>query len=102
MCRKTKNITGNKQSKVKRITLALCICFIVLFLLTEIFIITHVNHDCIGRDCQICKIIHSAAILFENIGVTFIGIFSFISILYDISSFFESQTLVYLKIRMNN
>ena len=103
------NNLQNKQIKIKRIALMLCVCFVVVFLFAQIYIITHVNHDCIGDGCPICELLRSMRTLLNHIGtavvivfVMFTGLFA--GIILAMKYIFDdiaSVNLVDLKVRIN-
>ena len=65
---------NNKKINLGHIALILCICFIAFSLLTQIFIITHTNHDCLGADCPICKQINNMKTLAKQICAAVIAV----------------------------
>ena len=44
--------------------------FVFVILLMQSFIIVSANHDCIGNDCPICKLIHAATAFLENLRIS--------------------------------
>jgi hypothetical protein len=97
---------GHQLKKIVSICLV-CIFLAVLFL-AQIFIITHIDHDCNGEGCPICAEIHFAEVTLQQLTnviqtialfVAFIC-FTTINILIPKGiSLFNSQ--VKLKVRMN-
>jgi len=98
-----------KQRKKRHIALLLCICFVVVPLFAEIFIVIHADHACIGNGCHRCEQIHDALILLEKMGTVivyaFVAIMGLRVILLPIKYIFIDiifSNLIILKIRMNN
>ena len=96
--------------KSKRaIAMLILLCLVFTFVISEIFIISHANHDCIGEECPVCVIVH-------NFGNTLKKFFSIAMIcriallititflIYTIlfSSGTIKNTLNSMKIRLNN
>ena len=113
MCCTQQISLNSKQSKKTLIVLALLLCFIVVSMLSEVFILTHADHahDNIGVDagCSTCAQIQSAENLLKQLGTAivsavsmFAGLFAVIAIMGSVSSDITLLTPVTLKIRMNN
>jgi len=109
MCIKSQKHVRRKQ---RFIALAFLLCFAVVFLLTETFILSHASHDheflVTGGNCNICTQIQTAKKLLRQIGTVVCGVlFSLVSILTIaiilscFSSLFKIQTQVNLRIRIN-
>ena len=54
MPRTSKANKDSKHSKRRLAALAILLCLLAVALLAEIFIVTHLNHDCLG-DCLVCQ-----------------------------------------------
>ena len=113
MCCTQQISLNSKQSKKRLIALVLLFCFIVVSMLSEVFILTHADHahDNIGVDagCSTCARIQSAENLLKQLGTAivsavsmFAGLFAVIAIMGSVSSDITLLTPVTLKIRMNN
>ena len=67
----------NDRSAKRRIALTFCILFIALFLISEIFIFTHINHDhdCNGPggSCATCYHVMMVENLIRSISTALIG-----------------------------
>jgi len=110
MCCALKSYTTSKK---RVIALAFLVGFIVVSLLSEMFILTHVNHehdrnDVHGR-CSVCAQIQNAENMLKQIATalktTAFAFWSLFAITLAASSFniqTASLTPVALKIRMNN
>ena len=72
MCCASRTNTKRKQTAKRTIALAFLICFILVSLLSEAFIITHANHehdhDGAGGTCSTCAHIQSAENLLKQLG----------------------------------
>jgi len=108
----SKSFIKNKQIQ-KFILLALLLCFIITPLLSTAYIIIYTCHEHTHYEtednCKICAQILTAKELLRQIGAVLKGItaavinlFSIITVLYAVWTFGNFQTLVKLKIRMNN
>lgn len=42
------------KKRIRFISMTLCIAVVLLLVLSAAFMITHADHDCIGRDCETC------------------------------------------------
>ena len=102
----------NKQI-AKFATIALFTCFIVTFIISDIYILAHANHDHnhdgIGGSCTVCAHIQSAENLLKQLAMAsksmsfiIVGLFFMATFLYVVSSLEIYSTLVNLKIRMND
>jgi len=114
--------SGNKQALKSRIAFVLLICFVIVFLLSKSFIITRTlhEHDCgpaqershnkdVYIGCDICARIQKAVNILKLLGIAAACIFFTITGLFVISAIYKSiflqsgfQTLISLKVRMNN
>jgi len=114
--------SGNKQILKSRIALVLLICFVIVFLFSESFIIAHTvhEHDCdpiqerghnkdIDNGCNVCTHIQNVRNILKLIGITaggascvLFGLFAALAIYKYIFLQTGFQTLINLKIRMNN
>lgn len=99
-----------KQLSTKRISaIFLCLCFIVVSLLSMMYLIKEINHDCMGEHCKVCSNIDSAKNILkqlsnrkiegENINTIILPLtITILFITYKVIIF----TPVKLKVRMNN
>ena len=100
---------------MKRKWMGICgACIILLTIFTAVFYIaSEADHDCTGKDCPICQVIHAAQGILAQTGKTIIQspsavqlpiflftICSVIIVLYQL--FHQEHTLVTEKIRFNN
>ena len=98
------------QFKRRFIALLMLFCFVIAPLIATMFIITQVNHNCIGPSCPVCKQIHEIQKFLERIGraaiILLVGIvclFTTCTTWINLDSFrVYSSTLVSIKIRLNN
>jgi len=113
MCCATQNEIKSRQMQKKFIALALLICFIFLPLFSIIYIMNQACHEFSHYEaddcCRICDNISTAKELLKQIGAAVKSIsFAFADLLllgaalYAVAYFGGFQTLVNLKIRMNN
>lgn len=104
---------NNKQSKKRLVVLAFLLCFIVVSMLSQAFILTHADHahdnNGVGGGCATCAQIQSAENLLKQLGTAvinaaaaFTGLFTVIAIIQSAFSDITLLTPVTLKIRMNN
>ena len=42
------------KKQARLISVALCVALIFSMIISDIFIVTHINHDCTGDGCEIC------------------------------------------------
>ena len=110
---KTQNNAEKKQAAIRIITLAFLVCFVMVSLLSEAFIFSHLHHEHdhngVGGNCATCAQIHSTENTLKQLiatigGASFSisGLFAFMSVLCVGMFLLDSQTLVKLKIQMNN
>ena len=106
------NIKNNQTTK-KLVTLAFLICFIIVSLLTEAFILTHADHehdhDGANGSCTTCVLILNAENLLKQFSTAvsgasyaLINLFAAIAMLFSVLYLIEIKTPVKLKTRMNN
>jgi len=103
----------DRHMKKRLIALAVLLCFLVVSLLSGMFIFTHTDHEHdhngVHGSCAVCEQINN----FENLrkqlsmaasGTSFalLSLFAVVSTIQCIDSRIESSSLVALKIRMNN
>jgi len=105
--------TKSKNTLKQTIVVTLLVCLIIVFLLSEAFVLLHSDHnhdhDGIGGSCAVCVQISSLENLLKQLslsvdGVVFalINLFVALIILFCAASLIKSQTPVKLKIQMNN
>lgn len=103
---------AGKDSHMRRLTAFLvCLCLVAAFLFSAWFIISHVDHDCLGDDCPICAQIHQYADFLQKLGAG-LGVLTadfailaaalLCAILAVESPAGQRATLVDLKVRLNN
>lgn len=98
------------KNNVKKI-MASCMVFFVLLVLfySQIFIATHIHHDCSGEGCPICAEIQIAEAIIQQIGsamqtamllITFVCIIAESIAIVNLVNLFN--TPVEMKVRMND
>lgn len=102
----------HKPLLIKNMALILCVCFIVVSLLSTAFILTHVthNHDHgIDENCSTCIHLATAENLLKHLTAAIVSVvlafalFSFISFITKPSTIcIGLPTLISLKVRLNN
>jgi len=113
MCCTQKNCINSRNIKKRVIALIFLVCFVIVSLLPEVFILTHANHDhdrkSLDNSCSICaKIQDAESILKQFRSATKITVFALFMHIFSILvlTYFRCQaislTLVALKVRMNN
>lgn len=80
-----------------RTTIAFSIAFLILFILiiSEGFIITHINHHCTGKECSICAEMHIVESSVQQLSMAFQAAIS-------ITVFFIAVTNLFFKVSMLN
>lgn len=59
-----------RYSKLQRVTaLSLLVFFIAFLLISEAFIITNAEHECLGKNCPICNLLHQIQNTIKQIGI---------------------------------
>jgi len=105
--------TRAKQSTKKKVLLVFFVCFIMLSLLSEAFILTHADHEHdhngIGSSCTLCVQFHNIESLLKQFAMAvavarygFIGLLTVIAILRSISPLYGISTSIELKTQLNN
>ena len=105
--------TKSKNALKRAIAVTLLVCFIIVFLFSEAFVLLHSDHnhdhDGIGDICAVCVQISSFENMLKQLSLsvggiifTLINLFVVLIILGCAASLTKSQTLVKLKIQMNN
>jgi hypothetical protein len=104
----------SKQTKRRVIALVFVLCFIVLSLLSEAYILTHADaghqhdHNGAGGACTVCVTIHNAENLLKLTAAVLCAAFLLVnltvatSVLCTAFTRFGLQSPVKMKIRMNN
>jgi hypothetical protein len=85
-------------------------CLALLAVFAEIFIFTHLIHDCTGEDCAICEQIEIAQRVLEKLGRIAAAVFLAFTIADytkllvkpSVAFLFQPSTPVSLKIRINS
>lgn len=104
---------NHKQSEKRLIALALLLCFIVVSMLSQAFILAHAGHthdnNGGGGVCTTCTQIQNAENLLKQLGTAvvsaaaaFAGMFAAVAMIRSASYNITLLTPVTLKIRMNN
>ena len=91
------------------IALSMCVCVIVISLLSMIFIISHLHHNCLGENCPICEQIKNAESFINQFSMSlgqpviaaFICAIVYSSLLLIYFSI-AHHSPVHLKVRLNN
>ena len=55
------------QTKTKILFLVLALCFIFSIVLTEVIIAGSHDHDCTGKECPVCLVIHKVNKFFKQV-----------------------------------
>ncbi|MFA9377342.1 MAG: hypothetical protein ACERKZ_11390 [Lachnotalea sp.] len=100
---------NRKIMRKKYLAVFMCMCVVALISLSYLFIVTHAEHNCTGKDCPICAQIQVAQHFIEQIKTAIITVAVFISAIilsyYNkkvVCIFEESNTLIKQKVRLNN
>jgi hypothetical protein len=98
-----------KSYRNKVLAAFLCLCLVVVFVFSSVYLAEHAGHDCAGAHCEICYHLHSADNLLRQIGAAVIAaapLFIVLSLLFravtpnaDTSA---GTNLVALKVKLNN
>ena len=113
MCCTPQISLNNKQPKKRLIVLVVLLCFIVVSILSEVFILTHADHehdhDGAHGSCAVCAQIQSAESLLKRLGTfaisavfLFGGLLAAIAVMRSAFCAIILLSPVALKIRMNN
>lgn len=113
MCFTPQISLNNKQFNKRLVALAFLLCFIVVSIFSEAFILTHADHahdnNGVGGGCATCAQIQSTENLLKQLGTAVVsaasalaGMFAVIAIIRFASSNITLLTPATLKIRMNN
>ncbi|QIB68804.1 hypothetical protein Ami103574_05480 [Aminipila butyrica] len=105
--------TNQKHTAIRRIALAMCVIFIAVSLFSAAYIITQANHthDHNGPDgsCVTCAHLALAGNLLRSISAVVVGsaplwggLFVVLSICKPHYSYGKLNTLVHLKVKLNN
>ncbi|MDR2736807.1 MAG: hypothetical protein LBB49_04525 [Gracilibacteraceae bacterium] len=103
------NIRGHKA--MKRIALAFLLGFVLLSLLSEVFILTHLvhehDHNGVGGSCGICVQIHNTENLLKQFGAVITAMLPGLMALFASGAVlcfacFKGYTPVSLRTRLNN
>ena len=103
----------NTRSRNRAFILVLCICFALLLIISNVFVLTHAGHvhntNGIGGNCSMCAYIADFQELIKNLLNGCLPLFAFLSLFIFISRFsFHAISRagfaapVYLKVRLNN
>lgn len=106
--RKGESTMNIKHSNTKKLIVLLIICIAMTFILSELFIITHAAHDCIGEHCYVCAQIHTLENLLKQLSI--VGIIIMAGFFKSLTTFvfvsgnksYVNMTPIILKVRMNN
>lgn len=99
----------NLKSKKSIMAFVLCICLIAMLSLSYLYIFTHNNHNCTGRDCPVCEQIHIAEHIIEQIrnainivAVFYTAVFFLCHCIEMTYILLEKDSPVKRKVRLNN
>ena len=104
----------SSNSKAKRtIALVFLLCFFMVALLSETFVLLNAQHEHdhydVNNECVVCAHIQSVENLLKQFGTAvsmtllgLAGLFAVLAMLYFLASSIAHQTPVYLKIRLNS
>lgn len=98
------------QNNLKRkIALFVALGLLIVIFFSEIYIITHVHHDCSGNDCPICAQILKLEETIQNIGAAIIRAVVLFAVLYflieslsNINQVILFNSPIKMKVRLNN
>ena len=104
---------SNAKSKTRIIAFAFLACFLVIFILSSAFILTHVDHEHdhngVNGSCATCAQILSAENILKQFSTALLGVlfaiaelYAAIGILKAIAVYASLSTPITLKIKMNN
>lgn len=100
-----------KKTYNRVVAMGLMLCFVAVLSLSALFITTHAVHDCTGDGCEICReiegCIETIHRMTEVIGAGGSVLFAAFLLLFCLNLIWNgegihSETLVGLKIRLNN
>lgn len=101
--------TKRYGSKVKFTAALLCVCFLMVLLLSSVYEIREINHECTGHNCPICAHIQqiennrnhltTAVVSFSLFATLFTNS---LATLFLSSSFRIELSPIQLKVKMNN
>ena len=99
----------NRQARTRLFAALILALFLAIFLMAEFTIIANADHECIGDRCPICKLIHNAETLLNQIGNIVIAIIAFLFALFLMLGVMMikgllchcSSTLVQSKVQLN-
>ena len=96
------------KKQIRLISLILCAALILSVMLSAIFVITHINHDCTGNVCEICHQISLCEQLLKKNGLaaaacaqTALSVCFFMLPLSESLSHRSDETLVGMKVKLS-
>lgn len=100
-----------KKTNFRKSLLAviMCACLIIVLSLSYLFIITHKEHHCSGHNCSVCEqlqiaenIIGQIKLAFKTVTVLISAILFIYYCVKVVYIFYESDTPIKRKVRMNH
>lgn len=102
------NLMKKKHERKQMIALLICISLIIFLLTSLSFVISHTDHNCMGKECSVCihiqsvnnlmKQLSAGLVQVQNFAIVSVGFFI---ILLMVCFYRESYSLITLKIRLN-
>lgn len=100
---------SDKRKPVKYLAGALAVFFIIITLFSSAYIIMESGHECEGKDCHICHMIEVCENIILHSGTFIISISTFFitglfisHLFYGQRLFYDNNTLISLKVRIND
>lgn len=100
-----KSITAKKR----KLTLFVCLLFLVFVFLSGIYAVREVKHECTGNDCPVCACLHGIGQTLKQLGTGALRLAAFMPMLCTgivlvtlVDLLLSIRTPVSQKIRMNN
>jgi hypothetical protein len=98
-----------KNYRNKVLAALFCLCLVVVFVFSSVYLAEHAGHDCADAHCEICYHLHSAGNLLRQIGAAMVaaaGLFIALSLLlWAVTQNADTSAranLVALKVKLNN
>lgn len=91
----------------KRIALILCVCFVLVSILSLVTIASHAGHACTGEHCEICLFIARLQNTFQHFGAAMFAVAFLLAAAFILAPFVEkgrpnrTGTLIFLRVQLN-
>lgn len=92
----------------KHLAMLLCVCLLLVSVLSSVFIAEHLEHDCHGGHCEICVTIAHFQEALKQLGTAVVAVAMVLAAVYCLGSLvlfpavLVGETPISLKARMNN